>query len=442
MRTNRVIVYASDSTAQDLHSRIADSSRIGWDRLIQIKVAPRSNSAPLTAQFEMTGGTALAHQISKDWHEGNVLRIFVEKSLKVKCSPLEQEGVKIRSCSAATIRSELFKELEKRHYHWLSHSVHEWEKAGIRHLHPQAWRSQFAKLGFDWVGEGLLKQLSVISDAELLDGVRVHDDEILGLSVGHGCVLDREPGSSSINVSDLLQHTYTSTILEIDFEEQPGAANDLDRLYVYEDGLWSGVELVKRLAMLSKWPAVQSRDLQVNFKFAATSDAGLCAARHFLRRERLTSVDISTGGVRHFKLLREGALESLAEQRHASDDDLRRSLDSHVEPFAFKDDTQWKGRAVEAMDICRRIGDQLVRPWIVRTKGHDQLDERAAKWALGAFGFASLTTFSKSVPKPVLPLLWLNGEVEIGGITVDWRPLFWDARRTGASPPEPIGSRR
>jgi hypothetical protein len=433
MRTNVVHVYATAASAHEIRQRISQASRSGWEECIQVR-SPDPSTGSTQHPHNSTAST-IEQQISRDWQHGDVARVFVEKTLRVKCQKLELEGVKVRSCSIATMCNELLDEVKKRRFHWLTHSEHEWRKAGIQHLHPNEWRHQFSQLGYDWVGEGLLKQLRVISDAELREGIQVSDGELLGLSVGHGCVCDEEPGSSSINVRDLLEHTYTSEILDIDFKQQPQEVSALDRLYVYEDGLWSGVELVKRLALLAQWPAVQNRDLQVSFRFAATSDAGLYAARHFLRRERLTSVDVSLGGVSHSRLLKTGALEAMGADRDATDEAIRRSLDSHVDPIAFRPDSHWQGRSSEALEMCRSVGQQLVRPWLMRTKGADKIDERAHKWALGAFGFSSLTSFSKSVPKPALPLLWLSGTVELAGKTVDWQPLFWDSRRTGASPP-------
>jgi hypothetical protein len=52
------------------------------------------------------------------------------------------------------------------------------------------------------------------------------------------------------------------------------------------------------------------------------------------------------------------------------------------------------------------------------------------RFALGGGGFASTILFSRSVPKVCLPLLWLDGTVELGGRRLNWSPLFVDSRRT------------
>lgn len=429
MRTGRVIVYVKGDSADQLVSRIDRLSCKGWDT--QIKIRPFKTGQRSTETIEQ--------RLSEGRQEDNISKIFVDRSLKARCSELKGEGIKIRSLSLEAIYREICDELKNRRFHWLTHSMHEWQKSGIKHIHPQAWCEQFSDLGCDWVGEGLLKQIRVISDAELRSEILIPEMEQFGLQVAHGYVSDREPGSSSINIKDILEHSYTTPILEIDLAaEPPPLVDKLNVLYLYEDGLWSGVELVKRLALLAKWRPVRSRDLKVVFRYGATSDAGLLAGRNFVRREGLTtSIEISPATSNHFTMLRDNALnDALLQIGVAVDEEFRRSLDSRVLPYAFRVSNAWKGKADEAVDVCREIGSQLVRPWLQRmTKGEGVLENRVAKWSLGAFGFASMITFSKSVPKPVLPLLWLSGKVNIGGKNMDWKPLFWDARRTGFPPP-------
>jgi hypothetical protein len=419
MRT-LVAVYATEMTVRELKRKLDEVAKPGWDSAIRL--------------MPFSAGSNPRERVSRDWHELDLEKVFVEKTLKIKCPELEREGVRIRSCAAGTIFAELLDEVRKKRFHWLAHSVHEWSKAGIQHAHPQHWREQFAELGCDWVGEGLLKQLRVVSDAELMNGLRVPEDDLIGIRVSHGCVRDDEPGSSSVNVKDLLEHTYICEVVDVDFEREPQNVAEIDHLYVYEDGLWTGVELLRRLKLLAKWPSIQRRDLRVTFKFGVTADVGLCAARHFLRRERLTSINVAPGSIADFRWLEQATVEALTHDRDQDDAELRSAIDSNVKPFAFQSNELWGERSAEAMEICRSIGEQLVTPWQRREKGSEDLAERAKRWALGAFGYASLTCFSKSVPKPVLPLVWLNGPVELRGKTVNWEPLFWDARRTGAVP--------
>lgn len=432
MRADRILVYASEATAHAIKSRLSVESRTGWDEAIQVnsflRVQPKllNSEAAFRAQLES--------DISRAWQQNDVSRVFVEDCSGLNLTALVREGVKIRKCKRATIISELLDFIQRLRLHWDSHSRFEWEKASLKHLHPQAWREQFRILRSDWIAEGILKQLRIVSDAELLDSLALQENELLGLTVGHCCVMDSEPGASSNGVKDLLEHRYTCKVFDLDLSNQPTELEVFDHLYIYEDGLWSGVELVDRLKLLATWPLVRSRDRRVTFRFAATSEAGILAARHFLKRENLTSVNVEIGRLEHYMHLRAGVASLLSMNREAEDSEVRKTIDSAIEPLAFRDDALWLGRSLEAQAFCREVGRQLVQPWIARTKRPQDLERNSEAWALGALGFASLTAFSKSVPKPVLPLLWLNGSVKIGGTNINWEPLFWDSRRTGSPP--------
>lgn len=430
-----VLVYAAENTASRLRSRLVAEARPGWERLIRIKSLPAAKRLLSSQRKSFDDPSSPESEISRICNQERIDRVFIERSLKIRTAQLDAQGIRTRPCSGATIVDEVLRETHRLRLHWVAHSTSEWEKAGIRYLNPNAWQQQFDEFGQSWVAEGILKQLRVISDADLRAGLAVSEQETLGLRTSHGCVRDDEPGNSSVNVRDLLEHTYPTPVHKIDFSQQPSGMENVDHLFIYEDGLWSGVELVERLQLLATWPLVKSRELRVTFRFAATSQAGLFAARHFLRREKLSSVEVSIGRSAHFEHLQPGSVELLLKSPNLSDDEVRKAIDQAISPLAFMDDSIWLGHSAEAISFCKTIGDQLVRPWITRTKGLERIDERADKWALGAYGYASVTAFSKSVPKPVLPLIWLNGPVTYGGKVVNWRPLFWDSRRTGIAPP-------
>jgi hypothetical protein len=103
-------------------------------------------------------------------------------------------------------------------------------------------------------------------------------------------------------------------------------------------------------------------------------------------------------------------------------------LHKHVEPFAFRS-LAWEGQNAKAVNVCGSIGSQLVQAWQARVSGGAPNASKIAKFAKGGGGFASLTVFASSVPKVCLPLLWLDGPVTHSGTTINWRPLFADARR-------------
>ena len=104
------------------------------------------------------------------------------------------------------------------------------------------------------------------------------------------------PGSSSTNIKDILEHTYAQPILEIDLSTNPEELlKDLDVLYLYEDGLWSGVELVRRLNLISQWPRVRNRDMRIVFKICRDNRCRT-ACRTALPKARAFNVGAACSG--------------------------------------------------------------------------------------------------------------------------------------------------
>ena len=383
--------------------------------------------------------------------ETPIARIIVQEGVPLDLPYLEGEGLTIRVVkSSLTLIQVVDDELKERNLHWLKRAMSEWAKSSIPCASPEIMVQQFAELGYSQVGKQLLKGLRVITEAELREAFKTSDADNVGLHVVHAFVHDEEPGSSSLAVRNVLEHLHPSGVKKIDvanFSEL--AALGADVVYIYEDGLWSGVELVKRLAAICRTTHFKDSNVQLHFRYGVTSDAGLVAARLFAKRERIGRVQFRAAAPEnHFTFLKPGVDTCLRKLADRSDESIRQALDAEIEPYAFRADAGWADSRSSAINVCSKIGEQLVKPFLERKakekfdakKGSDAglvlkeiSDEKVAKWGLGALGFASTVVFASSIPKPALPLLWLDGQVSIDGRTVKWRPLFWDARRTGSA---------
>lgn len=330
--------------------------------------------------------------------------------------------------------------LEERQLDWLSAARKELEKSELGNCSPEAWLEQFVRLNCKELGRNLLKLLRVITNHELRDAFSLNASERDGLVMRHAFVKDADPGSSSQTIKPLLAKMHGDGILELDLED-PGQWSDLDAdvICVYEDGLWSGVELVKRIEAIGKAQEASPTDIAFYFRFAATSDIGLIAARAASRTLRLPRLNFhGMAEENHFRFLERGfKLESI---KGLNNDAVRPLLDGAVTPYAFSFDELWGADKQAHIDACRRIGAQLAKPFLERRKraknGPEAApvvisDEKAMEWSLGALGFGSTIVFASSIPKPVVPVMWLHGPVELNGKSTQWRPLFLDARRTG-----------
>lgn len=441
----KLILVVKTDDAESIVRRIADKARMDWEQEIEIYPVCERRSAR-KKHGDAVDYHALTDQLIDRLADGDYSAIILQAHVAIDATRLAQTGIRLHKPNSLEVLVKMvFDELKKRKLDWLTHSVYQWEKSAIRSLHPDAWAKQFDTLGVRWVGTNLLKLLRVVSDEELRNAFRVPEAEFAGLKVVHAYFRDQEPGSSSLNVRVILEHLYpASQVIEYD-PEQPDCINGIDKdiIFVYEDGLWSGVELVRRLNNICKNSGLKNTPCQIHFRYGVTSDAGLIAGRLFSKRERLQNIQLRPATANyHYGFLQSDASGRLEELATSSDDEIRHVIDSFVRPFAFQSDQFWCGRREEALQICTDIGRQLVasfleRRWAgkhgIEAAAHDPIpEEKLMSWALGALRFGSTISFASSVPKPVLPLMWLPGQVSIGDKRIDWKPLFWDVRRTAA----------
>ncbi|MBN3844607.1 hypothetical protein [Burkholderia sp. Ac-20349] len=369
--------------------------------------------------------------------------------LAVDLQRLKEEEIPLRETNTVvTMCKVLGEELRARRLHWEDFSHDEWQKSTLGLTTPKQWVQQFGELGFSNIGRQLLKGLRVITERELRDAFSVSRDQIVGLRVGYAYIKDDEAGSSSLSIKNILEHYYPSKdVFAVDLNSIDRLTEmDKDVVFVFEDGLWSGVELVRRLKTIHASEPFRQGSLQLHFRYGATSDSGLIAARLFARRERSSRVQFSAASTGyHFRFLRPSVESEVTRILTEDDDFIRKLLDTAVEPYAFREDVGWGQERDEAISICSEIGRQLVLPFLRRKKTRpntteqseaqvayaDIADDDIRKWELGASRFASTVVFATSIPKPVLPLMWLSGKVTLKERTVNWKPLFWDVRRTG-----------
>jgi hypothetical protein len=444
----KLLVLVKQSDASRIVEEIGDRSCASWEQYVEIRAlaerkrARKNNADPL----DFVENTS---RIIGDCVEGRFAKIISMDHLMIDRARLKDYAIPIYFVkSKSVLLSEVFDELKKQKVHWLEYAQSQWGKSELPGLKPEAWVHQFHQLDCGWVGRNLIKLLKVISNDELRQAFTIPRADHEGLKVVHAYFKDDEPGSSSLNVRKILEHLYeSSSIIEYSptFLTNIDPAQQMDIIYVYEDGLWSGVELVRRLNDLCCAGKTRNEHVQIHFRYGVTSDAGLIAGRLFTKKNRIRNVQLRPAHSNyHFGFLQADAYARLQELHNATDDEIRQAIDDAVEPFAFQSEKVWGDKKAKAMDICACLGSQLVLPFLERREREKlaasagtappsgQVSaEKCMRWALGALRFASTVAFSSSVPKPLLPLMWLEGPVRLNNVELHWRPLFRDVRRTG-----------
>jgi hypothetical protein len=341
-----------------------------------------------------------------------------------------------------SLREQIKDLLTTQKLHWRTHASSQWNHSTIKHINPEEWCSQFVSLGISHeFGANLLKLLRVIPSSDLHDAFRISEEEVAGLNVAHAYFSDDEPGASSIVIRHLLEHIYLpEDVVAISPANGPQFGHSsFNKIYIYEDGLWSGVELQNRLDLLNKH--VGWRNIALTFRYAVTSDAGLWAGRLHRSSQNFSNVTIDAAKT-HFKFLRPGSEARLRAVQ--SSDNIRDVIDELVEPYVFREPHVWGDELNTARDVLLELGRQLMKPFLQRREQIKRMafgppveptadivipEEKLRRWCLGALQFGSTVVFSSSIPKPVLPLFWLKGTVKWGEKTIEWHPLFWDVRR-------------
>ena len=429
-----VLILVEESEFQRVQARLNKVAMVGWQNVIDLQ--PIKTKKLKQSEIKQESDKNTGEIISK-FDDKFFDYLIVPSDLLLDADRLEREEISVtRVGSVKTLFKKVEEILKKHNLHWHSHAMREWEKSSLKCANPDEWVQQFSELGHPQIAKHLLKILRVVTEAELQEAFKISEADRIGLNIAHAFFHDDEPGSSSIAIQNVLEHMYppSEKVIKIDLTSEESLANvNTDVLFIYEDGLWSGVELINRLNAICKTRHFAQSNLQLHFKYGITSDVGLSAARLFSKNKKLNRLQFHPAkSSYHFKFLKDDIDNRFNHLSDQNDVAVREALDLAIEPYAFRSVEMWgdENEREKAISICAEIGKQLARLFLERKKVNID-DEEIAKLELGACRFASTIVFASSIPKPVLPLMWLQGRVNLDNKSVNWKPLFWDARRTG-----------
>lgn len=321
------------------------------------------------------------------------------------------------------------KVLKQLGFHWRSYAQEQLEKFDGQTTPLDKWCGQFFDLEVGHLGRRLCMQLQVIGFGGHNSPFAPLSHESLGQKVVHCYFDDGDHGGSWISVQDQLSHDLPEENVHAirctaDAIELPEI--EADELVVYEDGLWSGSETVKRLELIRASGCRQP----IRFKFAVVTDFGLRVARQAIRYFGLQNVvRIDPNEARLERFLCPDVPPELLYGNGMEPGAYFSALHEYVEQSAFRNDDDWPEGLEGARNAAIELGSQLVRQWYERDRPDDNVRDGIEKFCLGGGGFASTMVFTRSVPKVCLPLFWLAGPVTLNGVAIDWKPLFLDARR-------------
>ncbi|VVT12400.1 phosphoribosyltransferase-like protein [Erythrobacter sp. EC-HK427] len=319
--------------------------------------------------------------------------------------------------------------LKKLGYHWRTYAETQLGKFLGQCTPLDKWCGQFFELDIGYLGRRIAMQLEVIGFDDGAQPFRPKSQDAYGLKLLHCYIDDGDHGGSWISVKDQLSHDLPEEAVHgIKFAEGQVIVPDaeFDEIVIYEDGLWSGSETIKRLR------AIKATDLKtpIRLKFLVATDFGLLVVRQAIRELGLSGiVSVEAGEARLERFLSLALPDEEQFGRGIEPEEFFKGLHKHVVQGVFRTPQDWSEDIDDARAVAKDIGRQLVAHWFKKSRQDDDYLAGAEKFCLGGGGFASTLAFQRSVPKVCLPLLWLAGPVEVNGRKVEWRPLFLDARR-------------
>jgi hypothetical protein len=316
--------------------------------------------------------------------------------------------------------------------HWRDHALTQIGKFQNQTTDLDDWCRQFFDLGVGHIGRRIAMRLEVVEYGGFAEPFEPKLHERVGQSLLHCYVQDEDTGGSWKSISDHLAHTYPSHLIEpipVKDHKLIVPKTNADEIVIYEDGLWSGSETVKRLQKLATDPI----DTPLRLRFAITTDFGLMVARQAVRHFNLQGrVVIDPNNARFEQFVTPDIPSALERGEGMEPRTYFKELHKHVVESVFCDPGDWPEGFEESREVTKLLGQQLVRHWYKTDRPDDDPDDGAEKFGLGGGGFAASIAFPRSVPKICLPLLWLAGPVEHNGKSLNWCPLFKDVRRVGS----------
>lgn len=305
----------------------------------------------------------------------------------------------------------------------------------------EAWAAQFNQLGKPWLASAILGSMRFIGLAEL-------GDLLFPFVPGFGHALSvnhdkRTHGKSAEVIANLMvKRTKGDKV----FESPADAVEEgFRKITLMEDGLFTGTEAVGVLQSLlgERQPeSLKTKPLKdpnlfpqidLRLTYGVGTDYGKSVVSRFLAERGYLNVTIDCAETIH--VTNKTILTEIETGRWPMATLWETGPpDSAVSPYFIRNAIEAGGlypaQITDATDFCTKVGRQLFYNYTQEMKTRrpdfrDWADSKLDKCAFGMWGQGLTITFSHSLPKASLPLLWGTGPVAYGGRQVRaWQPLF------------------
>ncbi len=329
--------------------------------------------------------------------------------------------------------------------HWRKVAISEvkkWQYDDLSELDIENWLKQFDEVSGGnkrWVGELLLRNFRVWSPEKV--ACALQEGEFFKDLSGQPCIIRYENGKSADSIATIIRKRLLPIIGDGGIKEYLSfmEENDTSDCYVFEDGVFTGIEIsdlffslmgiegFTKCAPLTNSSRLKSRKTVI--RFAIGTDIGLHRVRDTVKKLGI-AVEISAGS--RIEVLTASGKTNLENNHLYEQDthgkDVLRSAESDLVLQAFTD-PRWGVRRASAIEFCKKIGADLFGSY-QKSKGKVWTEARINDCALGTGNMAFLLSFAHSLPKSTLPVFWCHGTaIDQKGREFNWRPLFPSAHK-------------
>ena len=212
-----------------------------------------------------------------------------------------------------------------------------------------------------------------------------------------------------------------------DFAKLISKSGPARKILLMEDCLVTGTEIIRLFQSL---PAEALRLHRIDMKFAVGTESGKRKLETYLRSNGFSNVQIlvpNEGLIQNLtgagKVLPDGSLFGSDGELVNPSEHVYSGIQMRARGFFNK--TQ----RTNIVSMCKSISAPLMRLHLQRMNWEaEKIEAILPRWELGFSGLGLLLAFAHGIPKPALPLLWIEGNISVEHLGYrkrgDWIPLF------------------
>jgi hypothetical protein len=444
----KIVVICHDADRDDAQAIIDKSAPIGWRavgeiRLLEAGSRPRFRAKEGGTEREVAQNPELLRRtLDQIAPPQQAARIIIVGTVRLY-PDLQQSDPRapIRLATTKQLSEVLPNVLSTAGLDWLSHLMRSLEHYHVEIDQPRvdAWRYQFQVFDGAWMAEALLKLLDFWPSSQVSETLfRVPgqttpstDNDIHDWlsSYDHIAFNKADSGDSSAMISRLAKIRIGKMLAtkRTDFAKHVTESSRPTNILLLEDCLVTGTETVRLLDAL---PTEKLHEHRIDMKFAVGTQSGCKRLGLYLKQRGLTNARVLLPPDAIMQNFTPAGLAVQDTGLFAENGDLLHPAEHIIHGIQLRAKGHFnRSERDNITSLCQSICGPLLRLHLQRAEWPpESIEEVADRWKLGFAGLGLLLALAHGIPKPTLPLFWVEGPISVEHFSyrfrADWIPLF------------------